>query len=141
MATKFFARLKAVDFYKKLPSDLSESTLAGAWISILAAIVISVLLGLEFFEFMQVQTQTELVVDRSKQGELLRINFNVSFPALSCEFATLDVSDSLGTVRPSLCDAWLNAPCCPHWQRNRHNWGAHYFLFPVSHFGAWPSVL
>jgi hypothetical protein len=40
-----------------------------------------------------------MIVDRSAQGELLRINFNISFPALSCEFATLDVSDALGTVR------------------------------------------
>lgn len=29
---------------------------------------------------MATQTRTELVVDRSAQGELLRINFNVSFP-------------------------------------------------------------
>jgi len=35
----------------------------------------------------------------STQGELLRVNFNVSFPALSCEFLTLDVSDALGTKR------------------------------------------
>ena len=44
-----------------------------------------------------------MIVDRSAQGELLRINFNISFPALSCEFATLDVSDALGTVRLCLC--------------------------------------
>lgn len=48
---------------------------------------------------MALDTKSELVVDRSAQGELLRINFNISFPALSCEFAVLDVSDSLGTVR------------------------------------------
>lgn len=41
------------------------------------------------------------MVDRSAQGELLRINFNISFPSLSCEFATLDVSDALGTVTSS----------------------------------------
>jgi Endoplasmic Reticulum-Golgi Intermediate Compartment (ERGIC) len=50
----------------------------------------------------------DLVVDRSPQGELLRINFNISFPSLSCEFATLDVSDSLGTVR-ALKNALLEA--------------------------------
>ncbi len=44
-----------------------------------------------------------MIVDRSAQGELLRINFNISFPALSCEFATLDVSDALGTVS-TCCD-------------------------------------
>ena len=48
---------------------------------------------------MKTDTRSELVVDRSAHGELLRINFNVSFPALSCEFATLDVSDAMGMVR------------------------------------------
>jgi hypothetical protein len=41
-------------------------------------------------------------VDRSRDGEYLRIDFNLSFPALSCEFASVDVSDVLGTVS-SLC--------------------------------------
>lgn len=41
-------------------------------------------------------------MDRSKHDEQLRINFNISFPALSCEFATLDVSDALGLVSLSL---------------------------------------
>ena len=53
---------------------------------------------------MAVDTKSELVVDRSAHGELLRINFNISFPALSCEFATLDVSDALGTVRRAHID-------------------------------------
>lgn len=47
---------------------------------------------------MALEPRSELVVDRSAHGELLRINFNISFPAMSCEFATLDVSDALGTV-------------------------------------------
>ena len=53
----------------------------------------------ELSSFLALETREELVVDRSAQGELLRINFNISFPSLSCEFATLDVSDALGTVR------------------------------------------
>lgn len=52
----------------------------------------------EFSGFLTPEMKEDLVVDRSPQGELLRINFNISFPSLSCEFATLDVSDSLGTV-------------------------------------------
>ena len=48
---------------------------------------------------MTTQTRTDMVVDRSAHGELLRINFNLSFPQLSCEYATLDVSDAMGTVR------------------------------------------
>ena len=53
----------------------------------------------ELNSYLALETQTSMIVDRSAQGELLRINFNISFPALSCEFATLDVSDALGTVR------------------------------------------
>jgi len=53
----------------------------------------------ELNNYLTLETKTSMIVDRSAQGELLRINFNISFPALSCEFATLDVSDALGTVR------------------------------------------
>ena len=61
-------------------------------------------LGLqELGSFLALETREELVVDRSAQGELLRINFNISYPSLSCEFATLDVSDALGTVRLLPC--------------------------------------
>ena len=52
----------------------------------------------ELNNYLTLETQTSMIVDRSAQGDLLRINFNISFPALSCEFATLDVSDALGTV-------------------------------------------
>lgn len=61
---------------------------------------------------MRVETKSELVVDRSRHGELLRINFNMSFPQLSCEFATVDVSDALGTVRSHL-GSWLEHASCP----------------------------
>lgn len=134
-------RLKSVDFFRKIPTcghagaiapllaiiaplqttlhrDLTEATLSGATISLIAALMMAFLLGMvcaigthhqqannpcpptqELSAFMSLDTRSELVVDRSTQGELLRINFNISFPALSCEFAVLDVSDSLGTVR------------------------------------------
>ena len=59
----------------------------------------------ELNNFLTLETKTSMVVDRSAHGELLRINFNISFPSLSCEFATLDVSDALGTVRSCIPQA------------------------------------
>ena len=56
----------------------------------------------ELNSYLTTEPKSSMVVDRSGVGELLRINFNVSFHALSCEFATLDVSDALGTVGPIL---------------------------------------
>ena len=56
------------------------------------------------------QTQSELVVDRSARNELLKVTFNLSLPALSCEFATLDVSDALGTKRLNLTKTVRKVP-------------------------------
>ena len=53
----------------------------------------------ELNAFLTPDLESQMVVDRSAHGELLRINFNFSFPSLPCEFASLDVSDALGTVR------------------------------------------
>jgi hypothetical protein len=52
----------------------------------------------ELSSYMSTTTRTDMVVDRSAHGELLRDNFNLSFPQLSCEYATLDVSDAMGLV-------------------------------------------
>jgi len=35
-----------------------------------------------------------------RAGDLLRINFNISFPHLACQYASVDLSDVLGMVRP-----------------------------------------
>ena len=120
-----------------LCSDLTESTLAGATLSLIAALSIVLLLGMvgerrsigsllkklqpssrlvetiwhvdmslpvlqELNAFLTPDLESQMVVDRSAHGELLRINFNISFPSLPCEFASLDVSDALGTVLPSV---------------------------------------
>ena len=56
----------------------------------------------EFRSYMRLETESHMVVDRSPHGELLRVNFNISFPALSCEYATLDVSDAIGSKKINL---------------------------------------
>lgn len=95
-------KLASLDFFRKIPTDLTEATLSGASISIIAAFVITFLFGMELHGYMQTSTSTSIVVDQSTPGELLKINFNISFPALSCEFLTADVSDTLGTKRLNL---------------------------------------
>ena len=160
-----------MDFYRKLPTDLTEATLSGAAISIATTFIILFLLGAvrgakgpppppcaasaacrlatppeallcaasappaaahphlpaacfplpclqELSAYMATQTRTDMVVDRSAHGELLRINFKISFPQLSCEFATLDVSDAMGTVR---CRGWQSRPQ-PQRCRQRGQW-------------------
>ncbi|CAK7338384.1 unnamed protein product [Dovyalis caffra] len=110
-------KLKSVDFYRKIPRDLTEASLSGAGLSIVAALAMMFLFGMELNNYLKVNTSTSVIVDNSSDGEFLRIDFNLrskpsvncrsilfpsstfSFPSLSCEFASVDVSDVLGTNR------------------------------------------
>ncbi|KAG5033067.1 hypothetical protein JHK85_017049 [Glycine max] len=92
-------KLKSVDFYRKIPRDLTEASLSGAGLSIVAALAMMFLFGMELSSYLSVSTSTSVIVDKSSDGDYLRIDFNISFPALSCEFASVDVSDVLGTNR------------------------------------------
>jgi len=91
-------------------SDLTEATLAGASISIAAAVTIIFLLTAELSTYMSLETKTDMIVDRSLHGELLRINFNMSFPSLSCEYGTLDISDAMGLKRLNLTKTVQKTP-------------------------------
>eukprot|EP00205_Picochlorum_sp_RCC944_P003875 CAMPEP_0182612710 /NCGR_PEP_ID=MMETSP1330-20130603/20606_1 /TAXON_ID=464278 /ORGANISM="Picochlorum sp., Strain RCC944" /LENGTH=488 /DNA_ID=CAMNT_0024832301 /DNA_START=142 /DNA_END=1608 /DNA_ORIENTATION=+ len=106
----FLKKVRSMDFYKKLPTDLVESSLLGGTLSIAASLFIAFLLVAEFRSYMRSDTESIMVVDRSPHGEMLRINFNISFPALSCEYATLDVSDALGSKKLNLTKTVRKAP-------------------------------
>ncbi|XP_021807334.1 protein disulfide-isomerase 5-3-like isoform X1 [Prunus avium] len=92
-------KIKSVDFYRKIPRDLTEASLSGAGLSIIAALAMMFLFGMELNSYLAFSTSTSVIVDKSSDGDFLRIGFNISFPALSCEFASVDVSDVLGTNR------------------------------------------
>ncbi|MED6175751.1 Protein disulfide-isomerase 5-4, partial [Stylosanthes scabra] len=93
------SKLKSVDFYRKIPRDLTEASLSGAGLSIIAAFCMMFLFGMELNNYLTVSTSTSVIVDQSTDGDFLRMDFNISFPALSCEFASVDVKDVLGTNR------------------------------------------
>ncbi|XP_027342733.1 protein disulfide-isomerase 5-4-like isoform X1 [Abrus precatorius] len=96
------SKIKSVDFYRKIPRDLTEASLSGAGLSIVAALSMMFLFGMELSNYLSVSTSTSVIVDQSSDGDFLRIDFNISFPSLSCEFASVDVSDVLGTNRLNL---------------------------------------
>ncbi|KAH9651478.1 protein disulfide-isomerase 5-3 [Citrus sinensis] len=83
----------------KIPRDLTEASLSGAGLSIIAALSMLFLFGMELNNYLTVTTSTAVIVDKSTDGDFLRIDFNMSFPSLSCEFASIGVSDVLGTNR------------------------------------------
>ncbi|XP_019196572.1 PREDICTED: protein disulfide isomerase-like 5-4 isoform X1 [Ipomoea nil] len=93
------SKIKSVDFYRKIPRDLTEASLTGAGLSIIAAFFMILLFGMELNDYLTMSTTTSVIVDKSSDGDFLIIDFDMSFPALSCEFASVDVSDVLGTNR------------------------------------------
>jgi len=88
--------LKSVHFYRKVPRDLTEATLAGGTISLLSSIVMAYLFISNFSAYLSVDQKTSIVLDASQEKKL-QLNFNVTLYHLPCRFATLDIVDVMGT--------------------------------------------
>ncbi|XP_018810986.1 protein disulfide-isomerase 5-3-like [Juglans regia] len=122
-------KIKSVDFYRKIPRDLTEASLSGAGLSIVAALSMMFLFGMELNNYLTVSTSTAVIVDKSSDGDFLRIDFNISFPALSCEFASVDVSDILGTNRLNITKTIRKFSIDPHLRPT----GAEFHSGTISH--------
>ena len=91
-----FAKIKDFDLYRRIPKDLTESSFHGSALSICASIFMLVLFVAELWSFLSPATITNIVVDPNNERHL-RINFNISVLDMTCEYATIDVIDVLGT--------------------------------------------
>ena len=95
---KSLGTMKKVDFYRKVPVDLTEPTAPGALISI-GAIIIMVLLFLgEIKSFFTPTSRSDMFVanDETEEHGQLKVNFNMTFHQLPCFVASFDVVDVLG---------------------------------------------
>jgi hypothetical protein len=88
--------LKSVHFYRKVPRDLTEATLAGGTISLISSVVMAYLFITNFSAFLTVEARTSILLDPSTEKKL-QINFNVTLHHLPCRFASLDIVDVMGT--------------------------------------------
>ena len=84
----FANRLKAMDIYRRIPKDLTEATLAGGSISLISMGLCLFLFCVNLYGFFDVETITHVHVDHSQDG-LFRMNFNITLPKLSCEYAAV----------------------------------------------------
>jgi len=89
---------KALDFFRKIPADLTESTALGAFFSVCAIIFMLILFFVELFAFMDTTYETSVILDSSLDTKL-RINFNITMMDIQCDFIAVDVLDDLGTNR------------------------------------------
>ncbi|KAG0480371.1 hypothetical protein HPP92_011229 [Vanilla planifolia] len=90
-----FGKLRQLDVYPKINEDFYSRTLSGGIITIISSIVMFLLFVSELRLYLHLVTETKLVVDTSR-GERLRINFDITFPALACSIVSLDAMDISG---------------------------------------------
>ncbi|XVF77592.1 hypothetical protein PTKIN_Ptkin14bG0057800 [Pterospermum kingtungense] len=107
------SKVKSIDFYRKIARDLTEASFSSARLSIVAALALIFLFGTELNNYSAVSTSTFIVLDNSSDGDFLRIGFNISFPALSCDFASMDVY-VVGTNWLNITKTIRRFPIYPH---------------------------
>ena len=129
-----------------MPLEFTEGTSTGLGLSLVAAITMATLFVLEFRSFMKVSTVTDLVMDPGGgDGNDMYIAFKMSMPELVrrdrepmslcslpfadnvpaasqvCQFASVEVSDMMGTERQNIHKdmqmthvRWADRASCAH---------------------------
>ncbi|XVE49571.1 hypothetical protein DITRI_Ditri01bG0092300 [Diplodiscus trichospermus] len=92
---KIFNKLRSLDAYPKVNEDFYSRTLSGGIITLVSSLTILLLFFSEFRLYLHTVTETKLLVDTSR-GERLRINFDVTFPAIPCTLLSVDAMDISG---------------------------------------------
>ncbi|GMH73681.1 hypothetical protein TL16_g06255 [Triparma laevis f. inornata] len=93
--------LSGVDLFRRIPTDLTEATSLGAIMSILCLLTMLTLFTTELLSFLTSDLSTQVSLDTVDANQI-RINFNVTFLDLHCDFLSVDVLDSLGTNRQNI---------------------------------------
>ncbi|XP_076959576.1 uncharacterized protein LOC143635700 [Bidens hawaiensis] len=88
-------KVKNLDVYPKVNQDFYSRTLSGGIVTLASSIAMLLLIISELRLYLLSVTETKLVVDTSR-GETLKINFDITFPAISCTLLTLDAIDISG---------------------------------------------
>lgn len=90
--------LKNVHFFRKVPTDITEATAHGGFISIAGAVLMVVLFLTELSAYMTVEKSMQILMDTNTEEDL-KITFNVTMAHIPCKFATVDIADNHGVIQ------------------------------------------
>jgi len=93
--------ISSVDFYRRVPKDLTEATTLGATMSVFAFIIMSVLFLSETIAFARSSIVTSISLDENVDPRI-QLNFNITFMDLHCDYVSVDVWDALGTNKQNI---------------------------------------
>lgn len=92
---------KRVNYFKKLPDDLTISTAHGSVLTIIGAVAMMMLFVLELRAFTTVKIDTVIEVDDTVDT-MMRINFNVTIDDSPCDYVSVDLTDVTGTYEHNI---------------------------------------
>ena len=98
-------RVRDAHFFRKVPTDVTEATKLGGVISICAMLTIAWLLLEQYSSYRTVRHESKMGLDHTAMPspygasayESVRLNLNITMNRLPCQFASVLLTDHLGT--------------------------------------------
>jgi len=92
-------RVRDAHFFRKVPRDVSEGSVLGGILSVVAVLTIGWLVWSEYSEWNVVRQTSKMQLDHTSMpsplgpsaAESIRVNFNISMLRMPCSYATLQV--------------------------------------------------
>mmetsp|Transcript_52488 Transcript_52488/g.67307 ORF Transcript_52488/g.67307 Transcript_52488/m.67307 type:complete len:439 (-) Transcript_52488:104-1420(-) len=100
---KMTKMVKKFDMYAKVKDEYkvkSSSTITGGYLNKVSWVIIAILTLSESWQYLTSNSTKEHMLVDSSLGQKLRINVNISFPALSCTEIHVDAMDVAGDYHP-----------------------------------------
>lgn len=95
-----FNVLKQIDVYRDIPKDLTDQTLTGGFVSLVAGVTMMYLFIAEFWLFLTPETTHTMFIDSVMDTHgyaMLQININLTMPMMPCIVTSVDAQDVMGS--------------------------------------------
>jgi len=89
------------DAFQSVPKDLAEATVTGATMTVITAVLCTLLFLCEATAFWTSNTSTRIGID-SNQDAVLRINLDIHVLDLACDYVVIGVWDAFGNERMNI---------------------------------------
>jgi hypothetical protein len=92
------AGLKKFDVHTKAIEGVHQQTLLGAILTLVTTVFVFILLFSEISLFLKIDVVSRMVIDKSVGFEAVRVEFDVTFPVVSCDGFTFTQEVTRGTL-------------------------------------------
>jgi hypothetical protein len=95
----FSQKLMDLDFFKKMPKSVTKGSIFGLIMTIMCAVVVTILLINELVGFFSLEVESGMRIDHRKEDQFVEVHLAIDLPYFPCQLIGLDVSDYIGTHR------------------------------------------